>query len=59
MAGKRKLASPVAKVDNVVELGKEVTQLTKDYTKQVKSAGKKYGKMLDVKVLIELVEPNT
>lgn len=32
----------------------ELEELTSEYTKVVKSAGKKYGKILDVKVLIAI-----
>lgn len=35
------------------DLEKEITKLTKAYTKQVKSLGEKYGMILDVKILIE------
>ncbi len=41
------------KASKVKEMEQEVTKITKDYTKQVKSLGKKYGMILDVKVLIE------
>lgn len=35
------------------ELEQEVVKLTKEYTKQVKSAGEKYGMILDIKIFIE------
>lgn len=35
------------------DLEKEITKLTKAYTKQVKSLGEKYGMILDVKILVE------
>ena len=60
MGRKLKLAEPVSGTDvKVKELGKEVTKLTKEYTKQVKSIGAKYGIILDVKVLIESSESDT
>ena len=33
-------------------MGQEISKLTKEYTKQVKSIGKNYGMILDVKVIV-------
>jgi len=60
MAGKLKLVEKDdGKQEKVNQLGKEITKLTKDYTKQVKSIGVKYGIILDVKVCIEVTESST
>jgi hypothetical protein len=37
-----------------LSLGSEVEKLTKRYTEDVKNIGQKYGKILDVKVLITI-----
>lgn len=41
------------------ELEKEITKSTKEFTKEVKSIGKKYDMILDVKVLINYKSENT
>lgn len=53
MAGKLKVVPKEDKPSVSKDMEKEVAKLTKDYTKQVKSIGEKYGMILDVKVLIE------
>jgi hypothetical protein len=53
--GEKELREEPKRANPVVpkKLDTEIVKLTKEYTKQVKSAGEKYGMILDVKVFIE------
>jgi hypothetical protein len=58
MAKAKKVQIP-DKDSKLKEMEKEVTKSTKDFTKEVKSIGEKYGMILDVKVLINYTLENT
>jgi hypothetical protein len=58
MAKAKKVQIP-DKDSKLKEMEKEVTKSTKDFTKEVKSIGKKYDMILDVKVLINYKSENT
>lgn len=50
----RKVKEVSDNTQDLKELGKEVDKMVKSFTKDLKSTGEKYGKIIDVKIAIEV-----